>query len=161
MRKFAPPIIAFILIAVIAVFIWPGKQTINADLTFNLLDGRKLQMADLHGKPLLVNFWSANCPVCLHDMPKLAKLQDDTREQGLQIIGVSIPQDPPPVILAMVKKLHPKHPLALDVHGEIARAFGGISVTPSTFLIDQQGKIVLSMYGALDSQGIKAHLAKL
>jgi peroxiredoxin len=129
------------------------------DTRFNLLDGRQLDSADLRGRPLLVNFWSVTCSVCIRDMPALSRLQSSLADRGLMVIGVALDSDPPPVIIDLVEKQAPDYAIALDVHGEVSRAFGGISATPTTFLIDAAGKIRYSAQGPLDEVRIRATLS--
>ena len=129
------------------------------DTRFNLLDGRQLDSADLRGRPLLVNFWSVTCSVCIRDMPALSRLQSSLADRGLMVIGVALDSDPPPIIIDLVEKQAPDYAIALDVHGEVSRAFGGISATPTTFLIDAAGKIRYSAQGPLDEVRIRATLS--
>ncbi|OQW94148.1 MAG: hypothetical protein BWK79_07380 [Beggiatoa sp. IS2] len=50
-------------------------------------------------------------------------------------------------------------PIALDVQAQAAKAFGNISVTPTHFLINPQGKIVHQQLGKLDDQRVRQYLA--
>ena len=146
------------VVAIIATglwLVWPDKQPMPAT-TFNLLDGRKFTSEALHGRPLLINFWSVSCAVCLRDMPRLTRLHETLQDRKLMVIGVAMPHDPPPAVIDTVGKLEPGYPIALDVHGEISRAFGNIDVTPTTFLIAPDGTISYSERGPLDETRIRA-----
>jgi peroxiredoxin len=147
-------------IAVIAAavwLLWPVPRPMPAT-TFNLLDGRRLASEDLRGRAVLVNFWSVSCEVCLRDMPRLTRLHETVDERDLMVIGVAMPHDPPPAVIAMVEKLEPGYAIALDVHGEIARAFGDVDVTPTHFLIDPSGNISYVSRGPLDEVRVRATL---
>ena len=87
----------------------------------------KLRSSDLRGKSLLVTFWSVDCEICPRDMPRLSRLHDSLKAQNFMVIGVAMPHDPPPAIIATVERQNPGYPIALDVHGEVNKAFGGIS----------------------------------
>lgn len=150
-----------LVIVVIGLAVWrliPEPEPMP-DTRFNLLDGRQLDSADLRGRPLLVNFWSVTCSVCIRDMPALSRLQSSLADRGLMVIGVALNSDPPPIIIDLVEKQAPDYAIALDVHGEVSKAFGGISATPTTFLIDPAGKIRYSAQGPLDEVRIRATLA--
>jgi peroxiredoxin len=138
--------------------IWPQAQMMP-DARFVLLDGRKLDSQELRGRPVLVNFWSVTCSVCVRDMPRLERLQETLRDRDLLVIGVALSSDPPPVVLDFVEKHPPGIPIALDVHGEVSRAFGDVQVTPTTFLIDPAGRIRYRESGPLDEVRIRATLA--
>lgn len=131
----------------------------SASLSFT--DGSSDELQNWKGKPLLVSFWSVSCPACLKDRPKLAQLHQVLSQRGGSVLSISMPHDPPPVIIDMVRKLAPPYPTALDVHGELNRAFGNIEVTPTTLLINRQGKIVHRITGELDLNQVGAMLATL
>ena len=140
-----------------AWLLWPGTKPMP-EVTFNLIDGRTLHSGDLRGKSVLVNFWSVSCEICLRDMPRLTRLQESLAEQGLLVLGVAVPHDPPAAVIGVAHKLKPGYAIALDVHGEVSRAFGGIKVTPTSYLIDPAGNISLSEHGPLDEARIRATL---
>lgn len=129
------------------------------NVTFNMVDGTTLASADLRGQSVLVNFWSVSCAVCLRDMPRLTALHDSLADRRFSVIGVAMPSDPPPAVMAMVASKQPGYPIALDVHGELARAFGDVRVTPTSFLIDPAGNIRHTERGPLDEIRIRATLA--
>lgn len=137
---------------------WPSTRPMP-ETTFNLLDGRTLSSSELRGKKLLITFWSVSCEICLRDMPRLTRLQESLTDHGLMVIGVAMPHDPPPAIIGVVERRKPGYSIALDVHGEVSAAFGGIKVTPSTFLIDQNGNIRYSERGSLDESRIRATIS--
>ena len=156
-----PRLIAIALtVAVVGTSIWLLKSTPQPmpEVRFNLIDGRNLDSADLKGRPVLVNFWSVTCGICLQDMPRLTRLQETLVDRRLKVIGVALPSDPPPAVIALVRQREPGYAIALDVHGEISRAFGDIQVTPTTFLIDPAGQIRYTEQGPLDETRIRATL---
>lgn len=156
MKGRAIAILASVLVlGAVAWLFWPSPKPMP-QATFNLLDGRRLSTEDLRGKPLLVNFWSVSCSVCLRDMPRLTSLHETLGGHGLMVIGVAMPYDPPPAVIDLVGRLAPGYPIALDVHGELSRAFGNVTVTPTTFLIDPAGNIKYSERGPLDEVRIRA-----
>ena len=150
-----PFIVLTLLVAAAAWWLWPASKPMP-QTTFNLLDGRTLDSAALRGRPVLVNFWSVSCAVCLRDMPRLTRLHETLQDRGLMVLGVAMPHDPPPAVIGLVDKLKPGYPIALDVHGEVSRAFGNIEVTPTTFLIAPDGNISFSARGPLDETRIRA-----
>lgn len=154
--RWLPNVATVLVVAAAAWLLWPTAKPMP-EVTFNLLDGRKLLSSELRGKSLLVNFWSVNCETCLREIPQLTRLQDELKDQ-LVVIGVAVPHDPPPAVISMVEKLKPGYPIALDVHGEVSAAFGGIKVTPTNFLIDPDGNISLSERGQIHEPRLRATL---
>ncbi len=135
--------------------VWPNRQPMPA-VTFNLLDGRKLTSEALRGRPVLVNFWSLNCAVCIDDMPSLARLHETLKDRQLMVIGVAMSHDPPPAVIALAEQRQLPYPIALDVHGELKQAFGGVDATPTNFLIAPDGSIRYAAQGPLDEVRIRA-----
>jgi len=63
------------------------------DLELESIDGRNLNLADLKGKVVLIDFWATWCVPCVQEMPSLKKLQEKYKEKGLEILAVSIDED--------------------------------------------------------------------
>jgi peroxiredoxin len=140
--------------------LWPDAEPMP-ETTFNLIDGRNLHSSELRGKRVLLNFWSISCEVCLRDMPRLSRLHESLQDQDFTIIGVAMPHDPPPAVIETVQRLAPSYPIALDVHGEVNKAFGGIEVTPTIILVGPDGNISYTARGPLDEVRLRATLVTL
>jgi len=119
-------------------------------LSFVLTDGRQLTLEELRGRPLLISFWASDCAACLQEMPQLAELYRELSPDGLELIGVAMPHDPPPRVLDVQRRLAPPYPLAFDLEARIVKAFGNVRVTPTHVLIAPSGEIVFRHTGALD-----------
>lgn len=143
-------IFAIILLSSI-VYLWlaPSGAQRAPDLTLQLIDGKKLKLSNLKGKPVLITFWATSCPGCIKEMPHLIELYNEMHEQGLEIIGIAMPYDRPDYVMEMVKRKKLPYHIAFDLKGEAVRAFGKVSLTPTTFLIDDQGRIVKKKIGEM------------
>ncbi len=69
---------------------FPPLATGLAEAEFMLLDGGKFKLSDKKGKVLLVTIWGTWCGPCIAEMPTLIELQNQYREQGLEVIGLNI-----------------------------------------------------------------------
>jgi len=143
-------IFAIILLSSI-VYLWlaPSGGQQAPDLTLQLIDGKKLKLSSLKGKPVLITFWATSCPGCIKEMPHLIELYNELHEQGLEIIGIAMPYDRPDYVMEMVKQKELPYHIAFDLKGEAVRAFGKVSLTPTSFLIDDQGQIVKKKIGEM------------
>ena len=145
--------VIFIIAALtgLVVMLWPapGPQLV-ADTEFHLLDGRKLALKELRGRPVLVAFWATNCKPCIEELPDLIKLYNELHPKGFELIAVAMPYDPPLNVQTFVKKQHVPYPVALDVEGKIVRAFDGVPYVPMAFILDTNGKIAYQQAGKLD-----------
>ena len=65
-------------------------------LRFERPEGGELVMADLRGRPLVLNFWATWCPPCIKEMPELDRFHREFAPQGWQVVGLAI-DGPTPV----------------------------------------------------------------
>jgi len=129
-------------------------------VTFVSLKGEKITPESLRGKVVLVNFWATDCAICLQEMPEITATYNKFRSRGFEIIAVAMPYDPPNHVLDYVEKSRLPFTVALDPLGKLARAYGDVRLTPTTFVIDRQGRLILRVQGRPDFAGLHALLEK-
>jgi peroxiredoxin len=93
-------------------------------------------------------------------MPGLVATYNQFKGQGLEIIAISMSYDPPNQVLNFTNKNKIPFPVVLDVNGQIARSFENIRLTPTSILIDKNGKIIDKVIGELDFNKLNALLKK-
>jgi len=108
------------------------------------LNTPSLSIDSLHGKVVLVDFWTYSCINCLRTLPHLEAWDKEYRSKGLVIVGVHTPEfafehDPGNVTDA-VKKLGVRYPVALDNDYKTWNAYQN-EFWPAEYLIDQQGHV--------------------
>jgi peroxiredoxin len=114
------------------------------------IKGEKFGLDALRGKVVLVNFWATDCPVCLKEMPQLVATHQQFASRGYETVAVAMWHDPPNRVLAYTGKNALPFKVSFDPVGDIARAFGDITLTPTTFVIDKRGNIVERILGEPD-----------
>jgi peroxiredoxin len=149
--KLKPVLGGFALAVVLAwgalVFL---RQPMAPALDLVDLRGEAITSASLKGKVVLVNFWATSCVTCVREMPQLVETFQKYREQGYDTLAVAMSYDPPDQVLAYANKNELPFKVALDVRGDVARDFGDILLTPTSFLIDRQGRIIKRYLGEPD-----------
>jgi len=135
--------------AVAGWYVWADHDRAPA-VTFSTIDGHRISLADLRGRPVMVQFWADNCPTCRREMPQLAALYKDFHERGLELIAVAMPYDPPNLVLKTARDQDFPYPVALDPMGKVTAAFGHISLTPTSILVAPDGSIAEKHVGAVD-----------
>ena len=147
-------LITLFAVALLGTLAWlwfaPAGLKTSPDISLMTIKGEEIQLASLRGKPLLVTFWATTCPGCIKEMPHLIELYDELAPQGLEIIGIAMDYDPPNRVLAMSKARNIPYPIALDIHADAARAFGNVRLTPTSFLIAPDGRIVYQKTGTIN-----------
>jgi len=149
-RKFL--IFSILAVSLLAVLGWLfyqslAKQQAAPEVTFVNLKGEQITSQSLRGKVVVVNFWATSCTTCVAEMPEMMETYQKYHAQGLEFVAVAMSYDPPNYVLnyAETRKL-PFH-VALDVQGKLAQAFGDVKLTPTSFVIDQQGNIIKRYVG--------------
>lgn len=149
--------------AVVATFSLSGCGTRDAApaSTFVLIDGSQSTTADLKGKVTLVNFWATTCVSCVKEMPALAATYNKYKDRGYDTVAVAMSYDPPDWVVNFAQSRQLPFRVALDHNGELARRWGDVKLTPTTYLVDRQGRIVKQYLGEPDMAALHQLLEKL
>jgi peroxiredoxin len=137
--------------AVAALLLLLALRTTPApQVTFVSLAGERITTAPLKSKVMVVNFWATDCPVCVREMPELAATYEKYGARGLELVAVAMRHDPPSYVIRFAEANRLPFKVALDSLGEHAKAFGGVRLTPTTFVVDRHGNIAERIVGRPD-----------
>jgi peroxiredoxin len=136
------------LVAVGSLALVACSQSAAPDSTFVLLDGSRQTTADLHGKVTLVNFWATSCTTCVAEMPEIVATYEKYQSRGFDTLAVAMSYDPPSYVVNFAETRKLPFKVALDNTGAVAKAWGDVRITPTTYIVDKQGKIVKTYVGA-------------
>ena len=129
--------------------------------TFVLLDGSKQTSADLQGKVTLVNFWATSCVTCVAEMPKIVATYNKYQARGYDTLAVAMRYDPPSYVVNYAKTRQLPFKVAIDNTGAVAKAWGDVQLTPTTFLVNKRGQIVKQYVGEPDFAALHQLIEKL
>ncbi len=139
-----------------------GIQVGNLAPNFKLPDlgGQIISLADLRGKPVLINFWATWCPPCKLEMPYLQQIYDVWMVKGLVLLAIDIGESSSTVTEFMSAN-NLSLPVVLDIDKKVALTYG-IAAIPTTFFIDRNGIIRQKVIGAFpNKEAIEAELSKI
>lgn len=128
---------------------------------FALTDLRqnKLDLRAFRGRVVLLDFWASWCSPCQLEMPRFAAWQKQYGPRGLQVIGISMDDDP-----ALARKVYAKlrlnYPVAMGDE-KLGAAYGGVLGLPLTFLIDRNGIIQAQFSGESDLKAMEEKMKAL
>jgi peroxiredoxin len=123
------------------------------------LSGKRLDLASLRGRVVLLDFWATWCAPCLTEIPHFVDLQKRYRDRGLQIIGISL-DDEAAEVRAFYQKLKMNYPVAIG-DAALAERYGGVLGLPVAFVIGCDGRIRARHAGETDISVFERDIAPL
>lgn len=136
------------------------KQT-APDTRFVLLDGSQTSTQALRGKVFLINFWATSCISCVAEMPKLVQTHQQFHARGYETLAVAMSYDPPAYVVNFSQSRQLPFKVAIDNTGAVAKAWGDVKITPTTFLVNKRGEIVKQYVGEPDFGAMHQLIDKL
>lgn len=131
------------------------------DLPFTQLDGSQHRTRDFKGKVTVLNFWATSCTTCVKEMPQIVATHQRFQAQGLETLAVAMSYDPPAYVMQFAQTRQLPFRVAIDHDGSLAKAFGDVQLTPTTLVINREGKVVKRYVGEPDFEALHVLLGQL
>jgi peroxiredoxin len=147
------------LVMVLALAGCSGERA--PESSFVLLDGSTLSVKQLQGKVALVNFWATSCTTCVAEMPELVATYQQYKDKGYATLAVAMSYDPPSYVVNFAQTRQLPFNVAIDNTGAVARAWGDVKLTPTTFLLNKRGEIVKRYVGTPNFSELHQLIEKL
>jgi peroxiredoxin len=133
----------------------------NLEFTLKDMNGADVRLADLKGKPVIVNFWATWCPPCLLETPELVDLAGEYKNRGLTIVGISF-DDAPEQVKQFATQFDVNYPLLIGRDREdVFDAFGLRDGLPTSILIRRDGTIAARKEGLATKAWFEAQIQAL
>jgi peroxiredoxin len=145
-------------IAVAAAFAYLQRPVHAPDVRFATLAGERFSTAELRGKVVLVNFWGTYCGPCLREMPKVLDTHRKFAPRGFETVAVAMRQDRPEKVAEFTRQRALPFKVVFDASGEIAREFDKVRITPTIFVLDRNGRVLMKAVGQPDWAKVHAAL---
>jgi cytochrome c biogenesis protein CcmG, thiol:disulfide interchange protein DsbE len=123
------------------------------------LDGNPVRLADLRGRPVIVNFWASWCVPCVEEFPLLREVATDHAADGLVVVGI-VYQDRSEAARDFMARFGADWPAAMDPGGEVAAQYG-IYGPPESFFVDRHGVVTARQIGGLTMADLDDKLAAI
>src|ERR1700691_2157795 len=159
-RRPAP--LGFAAMAVVAVCMLAScvKQRPTPDFALKDSTGQTVQLSDYHGKVVLLNFWATWCGPCKIEIPWFVEFQNKYKDRGLAVLGVSMDEDGWQTVRPFIAAQNVNYRVAIGTD-QVARRYGGIASLPTTFIIDQEGKIAAVHIGLVSKTNYASEILHL
>ncbi|TAM43918.1 MAG: TlpA family protein disulfide reductase [Burkholderiaceae bacterium] len=138
---------ALVLAVAGGAFYMNSGRTAAPQSTFVLLNGSTKTTADLKGKVTFVNFWATSCVTCIAEMPKMVATYDKYKSRGFNTLAVAVSYDTPSYVVNYAQTRKLPFEVAIDNTGAVAKAWGDVQLTPTSYLVNKHGEIVKRYVG--------------
>ncbi len=132
-----------------------------ADFSWYNSEVKRVSLAKLKGKTVLINFWATWCGPCKKELPDIEAISKQYASKGLVVIGVS--EDRGDGLLDDVSKFAAENSLSYQIvidNDDIASAYGNINAIPTSFLVNKDGQIVKKWIGVRDKNFFESTVSK-
>ncbi len=140
---------------------WRGKAA--PEFSLKTLDGRTVKLAELRGKVVLLNFWATWCGPCKVEIPWLNDFSTRYRQQGLEVVGVSMDnvadRDDSEKVAAFAREMKMNYTVLLH-DDAVKAAYGGLRYMPQTFMVGRDGRIISADYGIRTKAAFEADVLR-
>ena len=131
------------------------------DFRLTAFDGKPIDLGQLRGRVVLVNFWNDWCDPCQQETPSLVSLaKAHTGDAGFAMVGIVHDPQTCGAVKAYATKNHMTYPLAFDP-GENTSLDYGVTGQPETFVIDKAGVVSYWFSGPIDANDIERRIEQL
>ena len=128
------------------------------DFKLKDLSGNTVSLSSFKGQSVFLNFWATTCASCVAEMPHFQSLYDDWSSKGVVMLLINMGEDNA-TVQNFVQSNQYTFQVLLDSQLETAAKYS-LQFTPTSFFIDQEGKIKLRIIGAFkDKAAIEKQLA--
>ncbi len=141
-----------------SVVVSQGKKA--PDFSLKTSDGKTVQLSQLKGKVVLLNFWATWCGPCRREIPDFLEAYKQNKGKGFEIVGVALDEEGWKAVGPFVKQYKVSYPVVIG-NGKLVQEYGNFELIPTTFLIDKQGTIVHTWTGLVKKAELEQKLKSL
>lgn len=128
-----------------------GNRKAAPDFRLKDADGKSVNLSDYHGKVVLLDFWATWCGPCKIEIPWFVEFERAKKNQGFEVIGVSMDEDGWAAVRPFLKTMQVNYPVLLG-DDRTADSYGGLEALPTTFIIDRDGRIAATHVGVTNKK---------
>lgn len=137
----------------------PEEGAIAPDFTLDNTEGESIQLSQLIGQPVLINFWATWCAPCLTEMPIFQDRFETHNQDGLRILAVDF-DEPEEDVVFFKEELGLTFDLLLDPGGEIQSLYRVLGY-PTSFFVDSEGVIQVQHIGVMTESQLDGYLEQI
>jgi len=113
------------------------------------VQGHLVRLADLRGRPVLINIWATWCYPCREEMPSMNALYKDYGAKGLAMVAIATDTGGKAVVTPFIQTYGLTFPVLLDPQDIVGRQLQ-VSGIPTSYLLDKRGRVIGLVIGGRD-----------
>jgi len=127
------------------------EERVPFRVPFELPDvqGHLVRLADLRGRPVLINIWATWCSPCREEMPSMNALYKDYGDKGLAMVAIATDAGGRPVVAPFMQAHRLTFPVLLDPQNMVGTQLQ-VPGFPTSYLLDKRGRVIDLVIGARD-----------
>jgi len=137
----------------------PARE-VKLEFSLPTPDGGSVDLRKFDGSIRVVDFWATWCPPCREAIPHLNALHRKYRDQGVNVVGISVDESPRALAAFDREVVHIEY-ASLMTSKDVEEAFGGVLGLPSTFILDREGRLVQSYVGPVEMETLEGDIQAL
>lgn len=134
----------------------PGKVVVAPNFSLKTVSAQAISLKQLRGKVVFLNFWATWCAPCRQEMPAMEKLQQQLKEEGLEVVAVNY-RESEKQIAPFLKDLGLTFTVLLDEDGSVSEKYG-VWGLPLSYVVNRKGDFVGKVSGSRDWDSPEARL---
>ncbi|SDH95196.1 Peroxiredoxin [Alteribacillus persepolensis] len=136
-----------------------SEGDIAPNFVLQTMDGNEIELKDLRGQGVFLNFWGTYCPPCVDEMPDMDNQYQEFKDRGVEILAVNVGESDL-AIERFVDRLGLTYPILKDPNKNVMDRYG-IGPLPATYLLDENGEVKQVITGRMSEEDIKAYMEEI
>ncbi len=128
------------------------EGSIAPNFVLQSVDGERIELKDLKGKGVFLNFWGTWCGPCKQEFPYMANQYEVFKDRGVEIVAVNVAESKI-AVKNFMESYGVNFPIAMDKDRQVTEAYD-ITPLPTTFLVNPEGKVIKVIKGTMTERQI-------
>lgn len=132
------------------------EGSIAPNFVLQSVDGERIELNELKGKGVFLNFWGTWCGPCKQEFPYMANQYEVFKDRGVEIVAVNVGESNI-AVKNFMESYGVNFPVAMDKDRQVTEAYD-ITPLPTTFLINPEGKVIKVIKGTMTERNVYEYM---
>ncbi len=132
------------------------EGSIAPNFVLQSVDGERIELKELKGKGVFLNFWGTWCGPCKQEFPYMANQYEVFKDRGVEIVAVNVGESNI-AVKNFMETYGVNFPVAMDKDRQVTEAYD-ITPLPTTFLINPEGKVIKVIKGTMTERNVYEYM---